>query len=57
MRTEYTGNLKKDTASLASSIVLVCRRRPDDAPVGTRRDFLSDLIDVGELVSGYKHAS
>ena len=31
------------TNSLASSIVLVCRRRPDDAPVATRREFLMSL--------------
>jgi putative DNA methylase len=28
---------------LASSIVLVCRPRPDDAPVATRRDFIAGL--------------
>ena len=31
------------TNALASSIVLVCRRRAADAPVGTRRDFLAEL--------------
>jgi putative DNA methylase len=29
--------------ALASSIVLVCRPRPADAPVATRREFLSEL--------------
>ena len=43
MRTEYTGNLKKNIAALASSIVLVCRRRPADAPVATRREFVAAL--------------
>ena len=43
IRTELTGNLKKNTASLASSIVLVCRRRPDDAPTATRREYLDAL--------------
>lgn len=43
MRTEYTGNLKKNISALASSIVLVCRPRPDDAPTATRREFLSAL--------------
>lgn len=33
------------TNALASSIVLVCRRRPADAPVTTRRDFLAALKD------------
>ena len=43
MRTEYTGNLKKGTNALASSIVLVCRRRSKDAPLATRREFVSAL--------------
>ena len=43
MRTEYTGNLKKNVAALASSIVLVCRRRPSNAPRATRREFLTAL--------------
>ena len=43
MRTEYTGNLKKNIAALASSIVLVCRRRPRDAPPATRREFVVAL--------------
>ena len=30
-------------AALASSIIVVCRRRPDDAPVVSRRDFLTAL--------------
>lgn len=32
-----------ETNALASSIVLVCRLRPDDAGVTTRRDFISEL--------------
>ena len=43
MRTELTGNLKRNVAALASSIVLVCRKRPADAPTATRREFLSAL--------------
>jgi len=43
MRTELTGNLKKQFSALASSIVLVCRPRPDDAKTVTRREFLSAL--------------
>jgi putative DNA methylase len=31
------------TNALASSIVLVCRRRSDNAPIATRRDFLAAL--------------
>ena len=43
MRTELIGNLKKEVNALASSIVLVCRRRLTDAPVTTRRDFINAL--------------
>ena len=43
IRTEYTGNLKKGVAALASSIVLVCRQRPADAPMATRREFVAAL--------------
>jgi putative DNA methylase len=43
MRTEYTGNLKKNTSSLASSIVLVCKKRDFDAPSVSRREFLREL--------------
>lgn len=43
LRTEYTGNLKKNVSALASSIVLVCRPRADDAPVATRREFVNAL--------------
>ena len=31
------------TNALASSIVIVCRKRPEDAPVTTRRDFVREL--------------
>ena len=43
MRTEYTGNLKTKRNALASSIILVCRSRPADAPIATRRDFVNAL--------------
>ncbi len=44
MRTEL-GNrmIGMGTNALASSIVLVCRRRPNDAPAATRREFLTAL--------------
>jgi putative DNA methylase len=32
-----------DSNALASSIVLVCRKRPADAPTCTRRDFINAL--------------
>ncbi len=44
MRTEGAGRiLAKGTNALASSIVLVCRRRPTTAPIATRREFLTAL--------------
>ena len=43
VRTELIGNLKKNISALASSIVLVCRPRPIDAPVASRREFLNAL--------------
>ena len=43
MRTEYTGNLKKNMSALASSIILVCRKLPADAPTISRRDFIREL--------------
>jgi putative DNA methylase len=44
MRTEnQTRLVGMITNALASSIVLVCRPRPQDAPTATRRDFLTAL--------------
>ena len=44
MRTERSNRPTAiGTNALASSIVLVCRPRPDDANMATRRDFISDL--------------
>ena len=43
MRTEYTGNLKTKRNALASSIILVCRRRAAEAPTATRREFVTAL--------------
>jgi putative DNA methylase len=44
MRTELGNRLiGKDTNALASSIVLVCRPRPANAPTATRREFLNAL--------------
>ena len=44
IRTEGAGRiLARGTNALASSIVLVCRRRPADAPLATRREFLTAL--------------
>jgi putative DNA methylase len=43
IRTELTGNLKKKMAALASSVVLSCVPRPQNAPMATRREFLNAL--------------
>ena len=47
VQTEYTGNLKVNMNALASSIVLVCRPRPTNAPTATLREFIETL--KGEL--------
>ena len=41
VRTELSGSLKKRFNALASSIVLVCRKRSDSAPTITRREFVA----------------
>jgi putative DNA methylase len=43
MRTEQTAALKTSINALASSTVLVCRKRDLKAPITTRRDFLITL--------------
>ena len=43
MRTEQPKALKTGINALASSVVLVCRPRPEDAPVTTRTEFLQEL--------------
>jgi putative DNA methylase len=47
IRTELTGNLKRNWNALASSIVIVCRPRPQDARIASRSEFLRVLR--GEL--------
>ena len=41
VRTELAIALKKKKSALASSIVLVCRKRSPDAPMITRREFIA----------------
>lgn len=43
LRTELVSALKGSMNALASSIVLVCRKRPEDAPMCTRRELVSAL--------------
>ena len=53
VRTELADALKKRLNVLASSIVLVCRKRPADAPTITRREFVARLR--AELPAALKH--
>ena len=54
MRTELSRRMMgKGTNALASSIVLVCRRRSDDAPLATRREFVAAL--KAELPTALTH--
>jgi putative DNA methylase len=46
VRTELTVALKKSIGVLASSVVLVCRKRPVVAPTISRREFLRELNAV-----------
>jgi len=47
MRTEGSGRIiAKGSNALASSIILVCRRRSDDAPSISRKDFLRELKET-----------
>jgi len=43
MRTEQPKALKTNKNALASSIVLVCRPRPENVPIITRNEFLKEL--------------
>ena len=54
MRTEKEGRtIGNGTNALASSIVLVCRKRPADASTATRRDFVTAL--KAELPAALAH--
>jgi putative DNA methylase len=54
VRTERLGrSVALGTNALASSIVLVCRPRPDDAPTATRREFITAL--KAELPEALRH--
>lgn len=58
LRTERDQGLKTGTNVLATSIVLVCRTRPTDAPLATRREFLSALRrDLPEALRNLKQGN
>jgi len=43
VRSEYTGNLKKNINALSNSVVLVCRKKPANAEIITRAEFIREL--------------
>jgi putative DNA methylase len=59
VRTELSNRMiAKDSNALASSIVLVCRKRPEDAPTAMRADFLRALRrEMPEAVDKIRKAS
>lgn len=57
VRTELATNLKKKVNALASSIVLVCRRRDGNASTTTRADFVRALRrEMPTALADIKHA-
>lgn len=53
-----TRNVGRDTNALASSIVLVCRPRPENASIGTRRDFLNSLkLELPDALKKLQHGN
>jgi putative DNA methylase len=59
MRTELSNRMiGSGTNALASSIVLVCRKRPADAPTASRREFLRQLnLVLPEALEGMIHGT
>ncbi len=59
MRTERTGrSIAIGSAALASSIVLVCRPRPTDSPLATRREFVTALrAELPEALKALQHGN
>ncbi len=58
VRTELITSLKKEVSALASSIVLVCRQRPADAPLATRKDFITSLrSELPEALRNLQHGN
>ena len=57
MRTEATNALKAGINALASSIVLVCRKRAPDAPAATRAEFIRALKrEMPEAIAAIRRA-
>ena len=56
MRTERPTGVKRGSNVLASSVVLVCRPRPDDAPSASRRVFFDALAkEMPEILDQLTH--
>lgn len=58
LRTERDQGLKTRMNALASSVVLVCRSRPSNAPLATRKEFIRALRDeLPEALRNLQHGS
>jgi putative DNA methylase len=59
MRSERTGRMREiGSNALASSIVLVCRPRPGDAPLAARREFVGALrAELPKALKELQHGS
>lgn len=59
MRTELSNRMVgSGTNALASSIVLVCRKRPVDAPITSRREFLNTLkAELPQALAHLQHGN
>jgi putative DNA methylase len=59
MRSELSNRMiASGTNALASSVVLACRQRPDDAPLATRREFVEALrIELPAALKNLQHGS
>lgn len=58
LRTERDQGLKTGTNVLASSVVLVCRPRPGDAPLATRKELMNALRrELPEALKNLQHGN
>jgi len=58
MRTELVTSLKNSVSALASSIVLVCRQRPANAALTTRKEFMHALRrELPEALKNLQHGN
>jgi putative DNA methylase len=58
IRTERPTGVKATINALASSIVLVCRPRPENAPIASRRQFINELkAELPQALKKMQHGS